>query len=113
MKQRLTLRVLTVTLIFGVLGCRAKIEASQPADEPTELEHDHKGQQGLPHAQGRTFYTLDQYLAHLTTMGMQDRPFYEQVGPDRYRLNVGRGGHGKPPQHFTREELMHKYGFTE
>jgi len=66
---------------------------------------------GLPHAQGRLFYTLDEYLSYLEEMGEQDRPYYVLVGPDMYRLEVGRGGQLQSPQFFTRDVLMEKFGF--
>lgn len=67
----------------------------------------------LPHSQGQVFFTLDEYLAHLIEMGKQDRPFYELVEPECYRLNVGRGRKFSEPQYFTRKELLEKYGFNE
>ena len=68
---------------------------------------------GLPNSQGRSFSTLDRYLSHLQKMGMQDRPFYEKVGPNRYKLNVGRGGRNQPAKYFSRDELMRQYGFSK
>lgn len=66
----------------------------------------------LPHAEEKTFETLDSYLAHLKVRGAYDVPFYIEVEPGRYRLESGRGSHLNPPQFFTREELMRKYGFS-
>ena len=105
--------VLAVTLILGASGYKQEMSTRQQAASQMGLDSAQKGQEGLPHAQGRVFHTLDDYLAHLLKMGMQDRPFYEHAGANRYRLNAGRGGRGKPPQYFTREELMRKYGFSE
>ena len=104
---------LAATLILGVSGYKEEMRTSQQAASQMELDSAQKGREGLPHAQGRVFHTLDDYLAHLLKIGMQDRPFYEHAGAGRYRLNVGRNGRGKPPRYFTREELMRKYGFSE
>ena len=65
-----------------------------------------------PHSQGKSFSNIDEYLAHLRKMGAQDRPFYEKIGPNKYRLNTGRGSRRKPPQIFTRQQLLNKYGFS-
>ncbi len=68
--------------------------------------------QKLPHAQNKAFRSLDEYLAHLKKLGAQDRPFYESVGPNEFKLNSGRGGHLRPPQYFTRQQLLKKFGFA-
>lgn len=67
----------------------------------------------LPHSQGKSFETLDAYLSHRKKLGAQDRPYYERVGPDQYQLMIGRGSRGKPPQYFTRRQLLEKYGFSQ
>jgi len=71
------------------------------------------GVSGLPNSQDKIFYSLDEYLAHLVEMGKQDRPFYELISSDKYKLNVGRGGQFLQPQYFTRQELMIKFGFSK
>lgn len=68
---------------------------------------------GLPHAQGQSFQTLDEYLSHLRKMGAQDRPYYEKIGDNKYQLITGRGTNLRPPEIFTREMLLKKYGFDE
>ena len=70
---------------------------------------------GLPHAQGRGFATLDDYLAHLREMGAQDRPYYEEIGPGRYHRIAGRRppGPAGEPRVYTRAELLEMYGFAE
>ena len=67
----------------------------------------------LPHAQGRGFATLDEYLDHLKDMAAQDRPYYEEISPGLYRLIVGRRFPGDMDQDdkFTRTELLVKFGF--
>lgn len=69
----------------------------------------------LPDAHGRTFRTLDAYLAHLRRFaGPVGRPWYREVRPGVYRLETGnlrRLGGGPPERLFTREELERKFGF--
>ena len=69
----------------------------------------------LPYAQGQSFATLDDYLAHLRRLGAQDRPYFEEVAPGQYRRVTGRRPPGSPPadQIYTREELMLEFGFSE
>ena len=66
---------------------------------------------GLPFSQGRSFTSLDQYLAFLETRGAYDIPWYRKVRPGVYEL-VTRRPPGTPRQVFTREELARKFGFT-
>lgn len=65
----------------------------------------------LPYAQGRTFATLDEYLAFLERLGTMDIPYYERLPDGRYRYITGRGTQHRPPEIYTRTELMEKYGF--
>ena len=66
---------------------------------------------GLPFSQGRSFTSLDDYLAFLKTRGAYDVPWYREVRPGIYEL-VSRRGPGAQPQRFTREELARKFGFV-
>ncbi|HTU13374.1 MAG TPA: hypothetical protein VMG08_20970 [Allosphingosinicella sp.] len=66
----------------------------------------------LPFAQGRTFDSLDAYLAHLESRGAADVPWYRLVGPDLYELVSGRGRRGVPPR-YSRAALLERFGFTE
>lgn len=66
----------------------------------------------LPHADGREFRTLDEYLAHLRDFAApMDRPWYREVEPGLFRLERGnfRGEAGE--RLFTREELERRFGF--
>jgi hypothetical protein len=66
----------------------------------------------LPGAHGRTFATLDEYLAHLRDYaGPVGQPWYRKIGEDRYELvsNLRPAG---APQIFTRAQLMERFGFT-
>lgn len=65
---------------------------------------------GLPFAQGRSFASLDDYLAFLKARGTHDVPWYREVRPGVYEL-VTRRRPGTPPQIFTREQLAQKFGF--
>lgn len=69
----------------------------------------------LPYSQGLSFATLDEYLAHLHRLSAQDRPYFEEVAPDRYRRVTGRRAPGSVPDEriYTREELLELYGFAE
>ncbi|MCB1521379.1 MAG: hypothetical protein KDJ37_12500 [Hyphomicrobiaceae bacterium] len=68
---------------------------------------------GLPFSRGRTFETLDAYLAHLKELSKMDISHYEQIGPDTFRKKSMI--RPKPGQKvvFTRAELMAKFGFTK
>ena len=66
----------------------------------------------LPFAHGKTFATLDAYLAHRETLGAIDAPWYRCIATDRYEL-VTRGAPGSAVQTFTRAELAEKFGFEE
>jgi hypothetical protein len=65
----------------------------------------------LPFAQGRSFATLDDYLAHLRRRGATGVPFYREVSPGVYEL-VARRGPGARPERATRDELMRRFGFA-
>ena len=69
------------------------------------------GRTELPFARGRSFATLDEYLAHLESLGPQDAPWYLQVEPGVYELQ-GRRSRFEPAKRYTRAELAEKYGFS-
>jgi len=66
---------------------------------------------GLPHARGRTFRCLDEYLAHLERQGAMDLPWWRQVAPGIYE-RVTRAMPGRAPERATRDDLMRRFGFT-
>lgn len=67
---------------------------------------------GLPGANGRSFATLDAYLAHLRAYAATiDRPWYREVQPNVFRLERGNLRTLTPPPTFTREQLERKFGF--
>lgn len=67
---------------------------------------------GLPGANGRSFATLDAYLAHLRAYAATiDRPWYREVQPNVFLLERGNLRTLTPPPTFTREQLERKFGF--
>lgn len=64
----------------------------------------------LPYARGRTFRTLDKYLAHLERQGAIDLPWWREVAPGVYEWVTRMSG--RRPQRATRAELMRRYGFS-
>ena len=93
---------------------RTKVQAAQaPQRAETGMNESNGGGEvaNLPYARGRTFRTLDEYLAHLEQQGAIDLPYWRQVGPGVYEWVTTRVPPG-PPQRATRAELMRRYGFT-
>ena len=88
----------------------APAKLTSPAKEATTAEDRAQPVSGLPFSQGRSFTSLDEYLAFLETRGAYDLPWYRKVRPGVYEL-VTRRPPGTPPQLFTRAELAQKFGF--
>ena len=66
---------------------------------------------GLPFSHGKSFRTLDEYLAHLERHAAPiDQPWWRQISPGVYE-HVKRMP-GAPRETATREELMKRFGFT-
>lgn len=64
----------------------------------------------LPYARGKTFRTLDEYLAHLEAQGALDLPWWREIRPGVYeRVTSMRPAQ---PEVATRAELMRRFGFT-
>jgi hypothetical protein len=90
--------------------------ATLPADPASareeggpEVEQSATGVANLPYARGRTFASLDEYLAHLESLGAIDLPWWREIRPGVYeRVTSVRG---RPPEVATRAELMQRYGF--
>ena len=87
--------------------------AQVPQSAETRMNESKDGGEvaNLPYARGRTFRTLDEYLAHLEQQGAIDLPYWRQVGPGVYEWVTTRVPPG-PPERATRAELMRRYGFT-
>jgi hypothetical protein len=66
----------------------------------------------LPDSFGRTFASLDEYLAHLRRYAAPiDKPWYREIRPgvyERVTTMVPRPA----PQIYTRAQLMARFGFT-
>lgn len=65
----------------------------------------------LPWSRGKSFATLDEYLAHLRANGAIDLPWYREISPGVYELVTSRRPPPEP-ETFTREQLMERFGFT-
>ena len=71
------------------------------------------GVANLPYARGRTFRSLDDYLAYLEqTNPTVDLPYWRKAGPGQYRWTVRLPGAPAGQETATREELMRRYGFS-
>ena len=68
------------------------------------------GVANLPYARGRSFRSLDEYLAHLERQGAIDLPWWRPIGPGVYERVTRMPG--RPPERATRAELMRRFGFT-
>lgn len=67
----------------------------------------------LPLSKGKSFETLDEYLAWRETLGAQDAPWYREISPGLYELWGGRRPPGATPPTFTRAQLLEEFGFSE
>ncbi|HYI41185.1 MAG TPA: hypothetical protein VE053_12795 [Allosphingosinicella sp.] len=85
--------------------------APRPAGSATRQPSPGGGVAKLPFARGKTFRTLDEYLAHLERQGAIDLPYWRQVEPGLYERVTTRVPAG-PPERATRAELMRRFGFT-
>lgn len=97
--------------MFLLCICTLSGYAQSDATQETQAMPNNSGP--LPHARGKFFSNLDEYLAHLKELGAMDIPYYELQADGRYRLITGRGGNRVPPVFITREELVKKFGFSE
>lgn len=64
---------------------------------------------GLPFARGRSFCSLDAYLAHLESQGAIDLPWWRQVRPGLYEYV--RRMPGAARETATRAQLLERFGF--
>lgn len=90
--------------------------AGNPTEEkPVDAADSNKaaggGVAGLPFSHGRTFRTLDEYLAHLERYAAPiDQPWWREIRPGVYE-HVKRMPTATP-EIATRAELMARFGFT-
>ncbi len=113
--------MLSCTLLFATLAAASPFRpvgdegprpAAQGSTREARLNGDTNGVADLPYAFGRTFQSLDQYLAHLERRARPiDLPWWRQVGPGLYE-RVKRMP-GAEPERATRAELMERFGFSE
>ena len=99
-------------------GCAEKpADAAGPPGRTEAMVAQNENKDGgparsLPFAHGRSFATLDEYLAHLRDRaGPIGQPWYRKVGNDTYELVTNIAPQGRP-QTFTRQQLMERFGFT-
>jgi len=64
----------------------------------------------LPYARGKTFRTLDEYLAHLEAQGAVDLPWWREIRPGVYERVTSMPEARREVA--TRAELMRRFGFT-
>jgi hypothetical protein len=65
-----------------------------------------------PFAMGHDFEALDDYLAHLQELGGMGITWYERQ-PDGTYMMIRRRPPGTPPEIFTRQELLDRFGFEQ
>lgn len=66
----------------------------------------------LPSSHGRSFATLDEYLAHLRDRaGPIGQAWYREIRPGVYELVTTLRPRGEP-EIYTREQLMERFGFN-
>ena len=68
-----------------------------------------EGVANLPYARGKTFRTLDEYLAHLEGQGAVDLPWWREIRPGVYERVTSMPEARREVA--TREELMRRFGF--
>lgn len=64
----------------------------------------------LPYARGKTFRTLDEYLAHLEAQGALDLPWWREIRPGVYERVTSMPEARREVA--TRAELMRRFGFA-
>jgi len=89
-------------LLFGTASAQQKESAGVQAS-PSEAVAN------LPYARGKTFRTLDEYLAHLEAQGAIDLPWWREIRPGVYERVTSMPEARREVA--TRAELMHRFGF--
>ena len=95
-------------------GNEAAAGAKGTKEEPvngTSNQATGQGVANLPFSHGKTFRTLDEYLAHLERNAAPiDQPWWREIRPGVYE-HVKRMP-GARPEVATRAELMRRFGFS-
>ena len=90
--------------------------ASRKMEEPVDADRNvasasSEGVAGLPFSHGKSFRTLDEYLAHLERYAAPiDQPWWREIRPGVYE-HVKRMP-GAQRETATRAELMKRFGFS-
>lgn len=112
-------RAAWTAIAIAATGCAQTISPPKDLDESVAAVSPQPGGQaghdpvaGLPFANGRTFGTLDEYLAFRRELGAVDKPFYREISPGLYELDTGRALSRKPSERYTREQLLAMFGFA-
>ena len=96
-----------------------QVERNVPDDLQKELEMKNKasgeGIENLPYARGKTFHSLDEYLAHLKSNAAIDLPYWQETAPGEYEWMTSMRSveNGDARETATREELLTRYGFEK
>jgi hypothetical protein len=96
-----------IPLLAGLLGSGAETQASRFRPVPDAAPAPRRA---LPHARGRSFATLDEYLAFRRAQGAIDLPWYKEVAPDVFELQTTMRP-APAPRRYTRAELARMFGF--
>jgi hypothetical protein len=106
---------LAAILAAGCVEKQADAAGQPGRTEATVAQNENKDggtARNRPFAHGRSFATLDEYLAHLhDRAGPIGQPWYRKVGGDTYELVTNTVPRGRP-ETFTRQQLMERFGFT-
>ena len=106
-------RIGTVLLALTQASC-ATLSASEMGENEASVAHIENGESvaGLPFSNGRSFASLDAYLAYLEQYnGPIDMPWWREISPSVYRYEI-RMADGPEPEIATRAELEERYGFA-
>lgn len=95
--------------VLAALSCGTTAAAEQKETAPVQTSAT-DGVANLPYARGKTFRTLDEYLAHLRAQGAIDLPWWQEIRPGVYQRVTNMPEAER--QVATREELMRRFGFT-
>ena len=93
-------------VLTALLSGTASAEQKETAAVQTPSD---EGVANLPYARGRTFRTLDEYLAHLEVQGALDLPWWREIRPGVYERMTSMPEARREVA--TREELMRRFGF--